>query len=274
VTGEPRPTEADARLIAELADRGLHATPAQFKRWRAAGLLEPPERPGGGRGKGRPSLCYPPAAVDQALAIRRLLDRRVPLDEMAMAMFLEDAPVSETAVRKALHSILADPKSENLDEEARADLADQRVNHVLRRARRVPLLQEWSKMTREAGNRGALPDIVTATLHAEEAGTFPSEEAVEETTKMLGALPEDVTPFYSNLIKFGPDALRVAIDTVSLQELRTAQALLENLLTNILPPKAERNYRAYSVIVFGFAMVMRTGDIDVDAISPNNPIFS
>jgi hypothetical protein len=49
-----------------------------------------------GAGKGRPSRRYPSAAVDQAAAIRSLLDRRVPLDEMAMAMFLDKVPVTET----------------------------------------------------------------------------------------------------------------------------------------------------------------------------------
>jgi hypothetical protein len=115
--------------MADLAARGLHASPEQFRRWRKARLLDGPIRQAAGRGKGRPSLEYPPAAVDQAAAIIRLRDRRVPLEEMAMAMFLDRVPVSEAAVRKALHSILADPKSKGLDEEAREYLADERIDH-------------------------------------------------------------------------------------------------------------------------------------------------
>jgi DNA-binding transcriptional MerR regulator len=269
VTGKPGPTEADTRLIAELADRGLHATPAQFKRWRAAGLLDPPERPGGGRGKGRPSLCYPSAAVDQAAAIRSLLDRRVPLDEMAMAMFLEDAPVSEAAVRKALQSILADPKAEGLDEEARVYLADQRIDHLLRRSRRVSLLQAWSRMTHKAGNRGALADIVTALILALQEDTFPSDEVIDETAKILGPT-EAVTLFYDYLMELGPDPLREAIDTVSLQELRAAQSYLERLPDGILPPEARQNYRFFSIAVLAFAKLLPTGKIETDPTALHN----
>jgi hypothetical protein len=70
--------------MADLAACGVHATAAQFQRWRKARLLDTPIRQPASRGKGRPSLAYRRAAVDQAAAIIRLLDRRMPLEEMAI----------------------------------------------------------------------------------------------------------------------------------------------------------------------------------------------
>jgi hypothetical protein len=250
--------------MADLAARGLHATPAQFQRWRKARLLDPPVRPGAGRGEGRPSLEYPPAAADQAAAIIRLLGNGVPLPEMAMAMFLDAVPVSEAAVRKALHSILADPKSENLDEEAREGLAEWRVNHLQRRGRRIPLLQDLSNMTRAVGNRNALADIVNAMVYAQQLGERPSDLVVEKAAKMLGASSDDISDFYQYQIDLRPEVLREAIDTVSLQELRQAQTLLEDLPEDILPTEAKQNYQFVSINVLGFAVLLGSGDIEID----------
>ncbi len=94
--------------------------------------------------------------MDQAAAIIELLQLRVPLDEMAMGMFLRGAPVAETAVRRSLLAML--PKLDaDLVEDARADHADQAIARLLRRARRIPLLQHWAKNARGAGERAALP---------------------------------------------------------------------------------------------------------------------
>jgi hypothetical protein len=265
VTGNATPTEADKQLISELADHGLPATAKQFKRWRAAGLLDPPARPGAGRGKGRPSLSYPSAAGEQAAAIIRLLGCRVPLDEMAMAMFLDHVPVSESAVRKALHSMLADPKSENLDEEAREHLAEQRIIDIQGRSRRIPLLREWSQMARAAGNRGSLTDMVAAIMYTQSEGTFPSDEAVEETARVFDASTHDVTLFYAYLKDFGIPVLRTAIDTVSLQELRTAQSFIKAELAEIFPSEARNNYRFFGIAVLYFAILLPTGDIETDS---------
>jgi hypothetical protein len=143
---------------------------------------------------------------------------------MAIAMFLDRVPVSESAVRKALHSILADPKAANLDREALEELADDRVKYVRRRGRRISLTQEWNKMSRATGNREALPDILTAIIHAQQVGTFPSDEAVEETRTMLGASTEDVVRFYEYQTDIRPAALRESVDTITMEELRAGQA--------------------------------------------------
>jgi hypothetical protein len=250
--------------MADLAARRVHATPAQFQRWRKARLLDAPQRRAAGRGQGRPSLEYPPEAVDQAAAIIRILDRGVPLEEMAVAMFLDRVSVSEAAVREALRRILADRKSEDLDEEAREFLADQRIDHLLRRSRRISLLRTWSHMTREAGNRGELPNITTALVLALQEETFPSDEVIDETAKMLGASTGDVTLFYNYLVELGPDLLREAIDTVSLEEFRAAQDYLEGLPHGILPTYVWQNYRFLSLAVLVFAILLRAGRIETD----------
>lgn len=120
-------TQADRFLQAALAEQGLTATPDQFKRWRHARLLDSPERPGAGRGKGRPSVRYPDAAVAQATTIIELLKLGVPLKEMGLAMFVRGAPIGVEPVRQALHVILAAGDESWLTEEAAEDRADARA---------------------------------------------------------------------------------------------------------------------------------------------------
>jgi hypothetical protein len=264
------PTQADSKLIAELAERDLVATWAQLKRWRPAGLLDPPVRPGAGRGKGRPSKFYPATAVEQATAIIKLLDIGVPLEEMAIAMFLDGVPVSEVAVGKALHSILADPKAGILDVEEREDLVERRVNHLQRRARRVPQLQQFSKMTREAGNRYALPDIINAMIYAQQLGEFPGLATVKEAATMFGASIDEAELFYDYQRDLRPDVLRDAIDTVSLEELEVARSYLEGLFGGVLPVEARQNYRFFSIGVLWFALLLPTGAIETDLTALEN----
>jgi hypothetical protein len=193
----------------------------------------------------------------------------VPLNEMAMAMFLDGVPVSKAAVRKALHGILADPRLEILDWEAREDLAERRADHLQRRARRIPQLQQFSKMTREAGNRNAFRDIVNAMIYAQLLGEFAPKATVEEAAKMFGASIDDVNLFYDYQRDLRPDVLREAIDTVSLQELRLAQSYFEGLL-GILSVEARQNYRFFSLGVLWFAVLLPTGEIETDLTELEN----
>jgi hypothetical protein len=264
VNAEAGPTEADKQLIAELADRGLHAAPAQFQRWRKAGLLDPPERPGAGRGKGRPSVCYPPSAVEQATAILKLLDRWVPLKEMALAMFLDRVPVSEASVREAIQYILVDSNSVGLDEEVRADLADQGVNKVRHRVRRVPVLQNLSKKSRQAGGRGTFEDLVTAIVHAAAVGTSPSDEAVADTARVFDISIGEGAAVYRYFNELPPEKAQKTAATISLQEIRAAQFFVENLPPEVIQPEEGRNYRFYSFMVLSFVIFIRSVNTDAD----------
>jgi hypothetical protein len=257
-------TEADARLGAELAAHGLEATPAQFKRWRAAGLLDSPIRRDAGRGTGRPSVCYPPSAVDQATAILRLLDHWVRFKEMALAMFLDGVPVSEAAVHQAVRYILVDSKSVDLDEEARADLADQGVNGVRHRARRVPALQNLSKKSHQAGGRGTFADVVTAIVHAAAVGTSPSDEAVADTARVFDISADEGAVIYRYFNELRPEKTQKTADTISLQEIRAAQFFVESLPPEVIQPEEERNYRFYSFMVLGFVIFLRSVNTDAD----------
>jgi hypothetical protein len=263
VTREPGATQADTQLIAELAGLGLHATPAQLQRWRKARLLDAPLRRAAGRGKGRPSLAYPPAAIEQATAILKLLDYWVPLKEMALAMFLDGVPVGEVAIHGAIRHILVDSNSLDLDEEARADLADQDVERVRHQARRVPALQSLRMNSRRAG-RGRFADVVTAIIHAAAVGTSPSDAANADTADVFDLSTEEAAAIYRYFERFRLEEAQKIAATISLQEIRAAQLFVDNLPSEVNPFDEERNYRFYSFLVLAFVIFIRTVSTDTD----------
>jgi hypothetical protein len=221
-------TQADQQLLDQLTGRGLHASARQLKRWREAGVLAPPVQRSAGRGRGRPSLRYPPEAADQAAVIVELLALRVPLDEMAMAMFLRGAPVTKTAVRRALLAMLPDEDhwTEDGDEDDAgwADDPDLIVVHLLRRARRIVSLQHWSARARGYSERArgyseraglVLSDMVTGLVHLVAVRTYPSPEAEGAAAHILGTTPSETTEVLAAVEQLSPDVLRQTASTVT-----------------------------------------------------------
>jgi len=256
VSSNDRGTAADRQLLDQLAARGLQVTARQLKRWRDAGLLSSPVQQSAGRGRGRPSVGYPPAAVDQATAIVDLLGRRVPLDEMGMAMFLRAAPVSETAVRRAVLAMLS--ATGTAAEEDPADQADELVAHLLRRARRSAPLQYWSRRARGYGERVGvvLGDMLTAVAHRFLAETQPSPEAQAATAHILGTTQPQTQHIIEVIGQLTPDTMRVTAETVTLPELQQARQTLESVLS-AAPEGQQPNFRAAGLMVLGLAAVAR-----------------
>ena len=256
MSSNDRGTAADRQLLDQLAARGLQVTARQLKRWRDAGLLSSPVQQSAGRGRGRPSVGYPPAAVDQATAIVDLLGRRVPLDEMGMAMFLRAAPVSETAVRRAVLAMLSATGTEA--EEDPADQADELVAHLLRRARRSAPLQYWSRRARGYGERVGvvLGDMLTAVAHRFLAETQPSPEAQAATAHILGTTQPQTQHIIEVIGQLTPDTMRVTAETVTLPELQQARQTLESALS-AAPEGQQPNFRAAGLMVLGLAAVAR-----------------
>jgi len=256
VSSDDRGTAADRQLLDQLAARGLQVTARQLKRWRDAGLLSSPVQQSAGRGRGRPSVGYPPAAVDQATAIVDLLGRRVPLDEMGMAMFLRAAPVSETAVRRAVLAMLSATGTEA--EEDPADQADELVAHLLRRARRSAPLQYWSRRARGYGERVGvvLGDMLTAVAHRFLAETQPSPEAQAVTAHTLGTTQPQTQHIIDVIGQLTLDTMRVTAETVTLPELQQARQTLESALS-AAPEGQQPNFRVTGLMVLGLAAVAR-----------------
>ncbi len=260
MSSSPASTAADRALLDELAARGLHATPRQVKRWREAGVLAPPLQRSAGRGRGRPSLRYPPEALDQATAILDLLAHRVPLDEMAVAMFLRGAPVTETAVRAAFLAMLQPvARLQEGDEEARESAAEQLVGRLLLRARRMAPLDYWSRRARGYGDRPrvVLGDALTALTFRVVVGTTPSLEAAAATAHILDIPPEEVEDVFEQIGEVSPGALRRTARTVTLHELQAARRTLIEAVADAPSTECTPNFQAAGLIVLGVASVAR-----------------
>lgn len=257
VTGPRTSTGADRWLMAELAATGLQATPRQFKRWREAGVLASPTQVSAGRGAGRTSVGYPTEAVAQAVTILELLDYRVPLEEMAVAMFLREAPVTEDAVRDALLSMLPRAVTDG-DDEARTDLVDRSIARLLRRARRIPLLRHWS---RYAGGRnrqaGVLSGVLTALFDVVYLGTYPSKHLIESTGHVLGLTTAESARFYHTLGEIDIDTLQETAKTVSLRELREAKEQLAAIVGPRQPGDDKPDFASAGLAVLAIATIRR-----------------
>jgi len=253
-------TQADRGLLGALADRGHQATPSQLKRWRAAGLLAPPLQRGAGRGKGRPSESYPPEAVEQAASIIELLGHSVPLKQMAVAMLVRGAPVTEKAVRESFLDILAEPPS-NADDDELADRADQLSTDLQRRARRNPLLHHWSVRARGHGESGrlVLSDMLSALTQLIVTGTFPSPEAETATSHILGLEPDQTVELFRVMNNLSPEVLRATASDVTLTELSSARQTLSNIVKDAPSGDPKPNFQATGVALLVIVVVARSG---------------
>jgi len=259
MVADPSCTQADRSLQAALAEQGLNATPAQFKRWRHCRILDSPERPGAGRGNGRPSHRYPEAAVAQASAIMELLKLRVPLNEMALAMFVRGAPTGIEPIRQALHVILAACGESWLAHEADEDRADALVEHVLRRARRIPLVRHWTSRAHPLSKHptAEVSDMVTAVVYAATIGSQPSPDAVATTAAVFGLDEAETTAVFARTQQLSPHALSQLTETVTLTELADGKRHMEELFGDGPDDGQKPDFRVAGVIILGLAAVAR-----------------
>lgn len=258
-------TEADRCLQAALAERGLSATPTQFKRWRHARLLDSPERPGAGRGRGRPSRRYPDTAVAQAITIIELLKLHVPLREMALAMFLRGAPIGVEPVRKALQVILTAGGAGSLTHLAGEDAADAYIARLRPRARRHPVLRHWARRAaRSLPGRAAghVSDMVTAVVDATATKSQPSTEAVKTTATVLDLDEAETTAIFERISQIPLHTFGQVAETVTLTELTDAKRRMEETFSEGGDDEQKPDFKSAGLILLGFVAVARMGEKD------------
>ncbi len=146
VTNWP-PTAADRALLREVEALGQTVTRRQLKRWRQERLVPPPEQPGAGRGKGRPSLHYPQGTAQVVAKVAQVVGDGYSFHEAALALFLADLPVPEDLVRQALLDALdiAPAVQREPDPDQRIELVSRLVPVVKRLARRHPVMRHLSR---------------------------------------------------------------------------------------------------------------------------------
>jgi hypothetical protein len=96
-----QPSRADAALLAALAGQGLHVSPFQLERWRAAGLLPRNRRRGLGRGRGSVSELDETAVLRASVLARLARQGRRLAGSHVVERFAVGLPTTEDEVRAA-----------------------------------------------------------------------------------------------------------------------------------------------------------------------------
>src|SRR6266545_8007212 len=96
-----QPSRADVALLAALAGQGLHASPYQLERWRAAGLLPRNRRRGLGRGRGSASELDETAVASASVLARLARQGRRRVGSHVIERFALGLPTAEDEVRAA-----------------------------------------------------------------------------------------------------------------------------------------------------------------------------
>jgi len=96
-----QPSRADVALLAALASQGLHASPYQLERWRAAGLLPRNRRRGLGRGRGSASELDETAVASASVLARLARQGRRLVGSHVIERFAVGLPAAEDEVRAA-----------------------------------------------------------------------------------------------------------------------------------------------------------------------------
>jgi hypothetical protein len=252
-------TAADRDLLASLEAQGYSLTSRKLKRWRNAGVLTTPIQCSAGRGHGRRSIAYPPEALEQATAIVELLAQRVPLNQVAVAMFIRGVPVNQQAVRHALLELLDLGLAGVSDPDERADQADRLAQHALRRARRHPLGRHWSNQAgrRHRRRQPVLGDMLAGLLGQAITGEPPSRESKAAITEIVGIPSDDATRFHRMASMLTLENLQQVASAATLAELDVANQQVREMFADIPAHESAPNYAAAGLIILGMAFVNR-----------------
>jgi hypothetical protein len=93
--------QSRCRALRSLTEQGLHVTPFQLERWRAAGLLPRNRRRGLGRGRGSVSELDETAVVSASAIARLARQGRRLAGSHVVERFAVGLPTSEDEVRAA-----------------------------------------------------------------------------------------------------------------------------------------------------------------------------
>lgn len=220
---KPVGTQADRALIEHAAQHGVGVTPGQLKRWRTAGLLPTPARTAHGRGQGRTSDAYPPDAFTLVVPIARLVAEGNPLREVALWLYLSNAPVNVSVVRRSFTECVqwvCDRVDTTTDEDAADHLAQRILPELHRR-----LLGRM--MIAKAGTYGARQGSLGEALAAMMGQQFGPDSATQEGLEVVASLtgltdPDDIAALVGALSSTTLNMLSQTLDNLSDDDLRDA----------------------------------------------------
>jgi hypothetical protein len=232
----PRITsQADRRLIAELAAVGVEVGPRQLERWRQHGLLAT-VRHGRGRGRGSQS-CYPDGTVDLVTELVELLARRRSLNDAVLVLFRRGRPLSTAVIRRAYLDYLAAAQKEFARMFARAG-----EPNALAQVRRSKEGRALLRGLRQAGiAEGEIFAIVGAITSGSDDGTNPvvSLLAAGGFMRMAAELLDDETmqALRELFHGFGLAAMTTAVtaaEAVDLERMRDAAAVIVPFIADFI----------------------------------------
>lgn len=244
-----QPSQADTALLAALAEQGLHASPYQLERWRAAGLLPRNRRRGLGRGHGSASELDESAVAHASVLARIARQGQRLAGGHVIERFALGLPAAEHEVRAAFTAEL-DKLTDRLAGDA-PDTDDgwqQRYDAAARIARRERLPVDGQELlavlfqepTRPEPSRVAEHDAMRTLLRTVSASEEVTPEELLEALATAGYIsPADLSPALADhhaaqlagtdtwnevMTAHVLDRLRAMAQTASLEELQRALA--------------------------------------------------
>ncbi len=262
------PTPADLALLDEVAALGQQVGWPQLQRWRKAGLVASPRRPGAGRGKGRPSRSYPPGTAQVVAKVVEVVAGGYSLQAAALALFLSDLPVREDVLRRALLAaldiapeILTEP-----DPDRRGDLVGELVPAVKRRARKHPLMRFWSQRShgevimgpewdrRQARPPEVMDNFLYALLSPVLAGE-PYLDGREPLAHILGLTTPEPRDMEERLQTLSVENLQEAARRIPIARLRQGVVALRAIFAEGSESSAQKpNYQAAALIALALSV--------------------
>jgi hypothetical protein len=228
-------SQADHRLIAELAALGIQVTPRQLERWRQHGLIAT-VRHGCGRGSGSQSH-YPDGTVALVTELVALLSRRRNFNDAVLVLFRRGHPLSTAVVRCAFVDYFTAAQKEFARMSSRADEPD-----ALVQVRRSKEGRALLRRLRQAGIAEAeLFAIVGALAIGGDDGANSVVELLEAGGFMRMAaelLDDDTMQALRELFHgFGLAAMTSAIvgaEDADLERMRDAAAVIVPFIANFI----------------------------------------
>jgi hypothetical protein len=209
-------SRADQLLVAAAAAREVWVTTRQIERWRQDGLLPTRRWRGLGRGGGSVSVADPPRVLYQVMAIRVLIECKVPPRYRAAVLFGDGFDIEVDDLRASFAALVCDSRQDMRNKAGRSsgvgfeepsDEADAAARLVARKrargswAMRKARLKSAGRGKRWAGTMFTLFDLVYTGATPDEEQTrdlltalgVPAVEGLDELETFLSATSFDVT---------------------------------------------------------------------------------
>jgi len=265
-------TAADRAVLNDVEALGQTVTPRQLKRWRQALLVPSPERPGAGRGHGRPSLRYPDGTTQVVAQVAGVLQAGYSLHDAALALFLAELTVPEDLVRRALLEALdiAPEVQSETHPDRRIDLVSELGPIAKRRAKAHPLVRHWSRQSYGAvmigpegqQARGRPPEVMNEFPYSVLSPALLGEVNIDGRAALghvLGVDVSEVPELEEQLKLMNLDALREAARSMPIDLIRRGVVFTASLFAEA-PTTEPPNYAAGGLISLALAVQIRESE--------------